>query len=82
MHRLQMMFKVLERLSQSPDLRPIQNLMNNLKWDEYKRVPHNVINLECFCKKGWNKMTKSRCDMLADSYSKTLSAELGALIKY
>uniref|UniRef100_A0A8C5LZY6 Tc1-like transposase DDE domain-containing protein n=1 Tax=Leptobrachium leishanense TaxID=445787 RepID=A0A8C5LZY6_9ANUR len=66
--------RVLEWLSQSPDLNPIENLWSDLKRAVHRRCPRNLTDLECFCKEKWAIIAKSRCAMLIDSYPKRLSA--------
>ena len=65
--------KVLEWPSQSPDLNPIEHLWGYLK-AVHRRFPHNLTDLERFCKEEWANIAKSRCAMLIHSYPKRLSA--------
>uniref|UniRef100_A0AAY5KT10 Tc1-like transposase DDE domain-containing protein n=1 Tax=Esox lucius TaxID=8010 RepID=A0AAY5KT10_ESOLU len=41
---------VLEWPSQSPDLNPIKHLWGDLKRAVHRRCPHNLTDLERFCK--------------------------------
>uniref|UniRef100_A0A8C5MNF9 Tc1-like transposase DDE domain-containing protein n=1 Tax=Leptobrachium leishanense TaxID=445787 RepID=A0A8C5MNF9_9ANUR len=66
--------KVLKRPSQSLDRNPIENLWGDLKRAVHSRCPHNLTDLECFCKEEWPNIAKSRCAMLIDSYPKGLYA--------
>lgn len=50
--------KVLEQSGQSSDLNPFKNLWNDMKWAGHRRSCHNLIELECFCKKDWHKIAE------------------------
>ena len=43
--------------SQSPDLKPIENLWNTLKVKVHKQNPQNIKQLEELCKEVWAKVT-------------------------
>ncbi|KAI2644449.1 Transposable element Tc1 transposase [Labeo rohita] len=49
-------FKVLEWLSQSPDLNPIENLWRKLKVCVAQRQPQNITALEEICMEEWAKI--------------------------
>ncbi|KAG2462375.1 TC1A transposase, partial [Polypterus senegalus] len=76
---------VLEWLSQSPDLNPIEYLWRDLKMVVHRRFPSNLMELERCCKEEWAKLSKDRCAKLVASYSKRLEAVIaakGASTKY
>uniref|UniRef100_A0AAR2JPU3 Tc1-like transposase DDE domain-containing protein n=1 Tax=Pygocentrus nattereri TaxID=42514 RepID=A0AAR2JPU3_PYGNA len=66
--------KTLEWPSQSPDLNPIEHLWGDLKRAVHRRCPHNLSDLERFCKEEWANIATSRCATLIGSYPKRLSA--------
>lgn len=77
--------KGLEWPSQSPDLNPIKNLWGDLMRAVHKRCPHNLTDLEHFCKEEQANISKRSCAMLIDSYPKRLRAVIkskGASTKY
>ncbi|KAK3560352.1 hypothetical protein QTP86_006437 [Hemibagrus guttatus] len=49
-------FKVLEWLSQAPDLNPIENLWRELKIHVAQRQPQNITALEEICMEEWAKL--------------------------
>ena len=68
--------KVLEWPSQSPDLNPIENLWKDLKIAVHRHSPSNLTGLEQIYKEEWEKIPKSRCAKLMQTYqedSKLLS---------
>ncbi|KAG2456784.1 TCB1 transposase, partial [Polypterus senegalus] len=74
---------VLEWLSPSPDLNPIEHLWRNLKMAVHRHFPSNLMELERCCKEEWAKLY--RCAKLVASYSKRLTAVIaakGASTKY
>ncbi len=76
---------VLEWLSQSPDLNPIEHLWRDLKMAVHQRLPSNLTELERICKEEWQRIPKSRCEKLVASFPKRLMAVLnqkGASTKY
>uniref|UniRef100_A0AAZ3NX60 Tc1-like transposase DDE domain-containing protein n=1 Tax=Oncorhynchus tshawytscha TaxID=74940 RepID=A0AAZ3NX60_ONCTS len=66
--------KVLEWLSQSPDLNPIEHLWRDLKIAVQQRSPSNLIELERICREEWEKLPKYRCGKLVVSYPRRLEA--------
>ncbi len=76
---------VLEWPSQSPDLNPIEHLWRDLKMAVHQRLPSNLTELERICKEEWQRIPKSRCEILVSSFPKRLMAVLnqkGASTKY
>ncbi|KAG2462686.1 TCB1 transposase, partial [Polypterus senegalus] len=76
---------LLEWLSQSPDLNPVEHLWRHLKVAVHQRFPSNLMELERCCKEEWAKLAKDRCAKLVASYSKRLEAVIaakGASTKY
>ncbi|KAK3560504.1 hypothetical protein QTP86_009647 [Hemibagrus guttatus] len=63
-------FKVLEWLSQSPDLNPIENLWRELKIRVAQRQPHNITALEEICMEEWAKLPATVCKNLVATYRK------------
>ncbi len=77
--------KVLEWLSQSPDLYPIENLWRELKVRVAKRQPRNLNDLERICKEQWDKIPPETCGILVANYKKRLTsviANKGLATKY
>uniref|UniRef100_A0A9J7YZD2 Tc1-like transposase DDE domain-containing protein n=1 Tax=Cyprinus carpio carpio TaxID=630221 RepID=A0A9J7YZD2_CYPCA len=78
--------KVMEWPShQSPDLNPIEHLWRDLKMAVHQRLPSNLTELERICKEEWQRIPKSRCEKLVESFPKRLMAVLdqkGASTKY
>ncbi len=70
--------KVLEWLSQSLDLNPIEMLWHNLKQSIHTRNPSNVIELKQFCKEEWAKIPPQQSERLIASYRKRLIAAVAA----
>ena len=71
--------------SQFSDLKPIENLWNNLKVKVHKRNPQNIKQLEELCKEEWGKVMLHQCGKLVANYRKWLEAvkqNRGYAIKY
>ncbi len=66
--------KVLEWPSQSPDLKPIENLWRELKVWVTKRQPQNLNDLERICKEEWDKIPPEMCANLVANYKKRLTS--------
>ncbi len=78
-------FKVLEWLSQSPDLNPIENLWRELKVRVAQRQTQNITALEEICMEEWAKITATVCENLVKTYRKRLTsviANKGYTTKY
>lgn len=58
---------VLEWPSQSPDLNPIEILWLDLKRAVHAWYPHNLTELEQFCKEEWSKIAVGRCTRLIET---------------
>uniref|UniRef100_A0AAZ3RVB6 Tc1-like transposase DDE domain-containing protein n=1 Tax=Oncorhynchus tshawytscha TaxID=74940 RepID=A0AAZ3RVB6_ONCTS len=56
--------KVLEWLSQSPDLNPIENLWSELKRSVCARRPTNLTQLHQLCQEEWDKSHPTYCGSL------------------
>ncbi len=77
--------KVLEWLSQSPNLNPIENLWRELKVRVAKRQPRNLNDMERICKEEWDKIPPEMCANLVANYKKRLTsviANKGFATKY
>ena len=77
--------KVLEWPSQSPDLNPIENLWKDLKIVVHRHSPSNLTVLERICREECEKIPKSRCAKLIQTYLRRLEAVIaakGASTKY
>ncbi len=61
---------VLERLSQSPDLNPIQMCVEGPKQAVYRRKPTNITEFKWFCTKEWAKTPTCYCAGLISIYKK------------
>ncbi len=70
--------KVLEWISQSPDLNPIEMLWLDLKQSIHALKPSSVAELKQFCKEEWAKIPPQRCKRLIGSYRKHLIAVVAA----
>ena len=66
--------KVLEWSSQSPLLNRIENLWKDLKIAVHRPSPSNLTELEQICKEEWEKIPKSRCAKLIQTYPRGLEA--------
>ncbi len=78
-------FKVLEWPSQSPDLKPIENLWRELKVRVAQRQPQNITALEEICMEEWAKIPATVCENLVKTYRKCLTsviANKGYITKY
>ena len=64
--------KVLEWPSQSPDLNPIENLWKHWKIAVHRHSPSNLTELELICKEEWEKIPKSRCVKVIQTYPRRL----------
>ena len=70
--------KVLEWPNQSPDLNPIENLWKDLKIAVHRRTPSNLTELEQICEEECEKILKSRCAKLIQTYIRTLETVITA----
>ncbi len=70
--------KVLEWLSQSPDLNPIEMLWHDVKQSIHARKQSNVAELKQFCKEQWDKIAPQRGETLIASYREHLIAVVAA----
>ena len=70
--------KVLEWPCQNPDLNPIENLWKDLKIPVHRRSPSNFTELEQIYKEEWEKIPKSKCAQLIQTYSRRLEAVITA----
>ena len=70
--------KVLVWLSQSPDLNPIGNLWKDLKIAVHRPSPSNLTELEKICKEECEKIPKSRCAKLIQTYPRQRKAVITA----
>jgi len=66
--------KVLEWSSQSPDLKPIENLWRELKVRVAKRQAQNLNDLEKIWKEQWDKTHPEMCANLVANYKKCLTS--------
>ncbi|CAJ0951315.1 unnamed protein product [Ranitomeya imitator] len=64
--------QVLEWLSQSPDINPIENLWKELKTAVHKPSPSNLTELELFAKEEWARISVSPCTKLIETNPKRL----------
>ena len=60
--------QVLEWPSQSPDLNAIENLWKDLKIAVYRHSPSKLTELEKICREEWDKVPKSICAKLIQTY--------------
>ena len=70
--------KVFEWPNQRSDLNPIENLWKDLKIAIHRRSPSNLTELEQICKEEWEKIPKSRCAKLLQTYPRKLKAAIAA----
>jgi hypothetical protein len=78
-------WKVIEWLSQSPDLNLIEHLWRDVKIAVQQRSPSNLTKLERICREEWEKRHKYRCAKLIVSYPRRVEAVIaakGASTKY
>uniref|UniRef100_A0AAY4AHI1 Tc1-like transposase DDE domain-containing protein n=1 Tax=Denticeps clupeoides TaxID=299321 RepID=A0AAY4AHI1_9TELE len=78
-------FKVLEWTSQSPDLKPIENLWRELKVHVTQQQPKNTTAVEEICMEEWAKIPATVCENLVKTYRKHLTsviANKGYITKY
>ena len=66
--------KILEWLSQIPDLNSIENLWHDFKIAVHQHCPHNLTELEQFCTEEWANIAQSRCVKLVETYPNRLTA--------
>jgi len=62
----------------TPELNPIENLWKDLKIAVHRRSPSNLTELEQICKEEWEKLPKSRCAKLMQTYPRRLKAVITA----
>ena len=72
--------KVLEWPSEIPDLNAIENLWKDLKIAVHRRSQSNLTELEKICKEEWEKIPKSRCAKLIQTYTRRLEAVITAKV--
>uniref|UniRef100_A0AAZ3QDH4 Tc1-like transposase DDE domain-containing protein n=1 Tax=Oncorhynchus tshawytscha TaxID=74940 RepID=A0AAZ3QDH4_ONCTS len=65
--------KVLEWISQSPDLNPIENLWAELKKHVRARRPTNLNQLHQLCQEEWAKIHPTYCGKHVEGYLKRLT---------
>ncbi len=70
--------KVLEWLSQSPDLNPIEMLWKDLKQAVHRRKHNNITELKWFCTEEWAEIPTNRCAGLISIYKKRFAAVIAA----
>ena len=70
--------KVLVWSSESPDLNPIESLWKDLKIAVHRHSPSNMAELEQICKEEWEKIPKSRCAKLTQTYPRRREAVIAA----
>jgi transposase len=76
---------VLEWLSQSPDLNPIEHLLRDLKIAVQRRSLSNLTELERIYREEYGKLLKYKCAKLVVLYPRRLKAVIaakGASTKY
>jgi hypothetical protein len=71
-------FNLLEWLSQSPVLNPIENLWYIFKVKVQQRLPENLNELKIVLKEEWNNIPVETCRKLALSFKKRTFAVLRA----
>ncbi|KAF7645443.1 hypothetical protein LDENG_00204490, partial [Lucifuga dentata] len=71
-------WKILEWLSQSPDLNPIENLWWDLKKAVAARKPKNINELEAIAHEEWTKIPQERCQKLVSGYASCLQQVITA----
>ena len=65
-------WKILEWPSQSPDLKPIENLWWELKKAVASRKPKNISELEAFAHEEWAKIPQEHSQKLVYGYASRL----------
>ena len=60
---------LLERLSQSPELNPIEMLWHDLKRAVHTRKPKNIAELKQFCKEEWSKIIAAKVESTKGSHT-------------
>ena len=70
--------KILEWPNQSPVWNPIENLWKEFKIAVHRRFPYNLTELEQICKEEWEKIPKSRCAKLMQTFPRKLEAVIAA----
>ena len=66
----------MEWPTQSPDLKHIENLWRELKFQVAKQQPRNLKDLEKICKEEWTKIPPEMCANLVTNYKKRLTSVL------
>ena len=61
------------KVSQSPDLNPIEHLWAELKKRGRARRPTNLIQLHQLCHEEWDKIHPTHCGKLVEGYLKRLT---------
>ncbi len=68
--------KVMEWLSMSPDLNPIEHLWGILKWKVEERKVSNIYQLLDVIMEEWKRTPEATCEALVNSMPKKVKAVL------